>query len=198
MKKVISKNAFLIPDKATLAFQGKIFDVYQWPQEMFNGSIKTFEMMKRVDTVQVIAIKDGKVVIVEDQQPGRPMQVHLPGGRPDEEDDNWLDAAKRELREETGMTFKKWRHVASDQPAVKIEWFTPIFVATEFDQLFEQQFDPDGEKISVKLQPFDQVRSSVLSGNYPMMSYFTSLFAKATSLEALLDLPEFKGQEVDR
>lgn len=48
--------AKVIPEQAELKFHGVIFDVYQWPQEMFDGSTETFEMLRRADTVKIIAI----------------------------------------------------------------------------------------------------------------------------------------------
>ncbi len=198
MKKIVPVSAILVPDSATRVFSGQIFDVYQWPQEMFDGSIKTFEMLRRPDTVQSIAVKDNKLVLIEDQQPGRPLQIHIPGDRADESDASWLHAAKRELREETGMIFKSWRHLTADQPAAKIEWFTPIFLATDFEVQEDQELDKDGERIKVRLEDFKTVRDLTLSGEYTMLSYLMPFFARVKTLEALLAFPEFKGQEVDR
>lgn len=53
-----------IPSEATKVFDGVIFDVYQWQQKMFDGSIETFEMLKRVSTVGIIAIKDDKLALL--------------------------------------------------------------------------------------------------------------------------------------
>ena len=198
MKKILPANAILVPDKAQKVFTGQIFDVYQWPQKMFDGTTKTFEMLGRPDTVQIIAVQDKKLVLIEDQQPGRPMQVHIPGGRADEEDTSWLVAAKREMREETGKTFKNWRQLTANQPAAKIEWFTPIFLATDLDEQLEQELDVEGEKINVLLEDFDKVRSLTLSGEYAMLSYLMPFFARVTTIEQLLSMPELKGQEVDR
>lgn len=38
MRKYIPENAKLIPAEAECKFRGELFDVYQWPQEMFDGS----------------------------------------------------------------------------------------------------------------------------------------------------------------
>lgn len=198
MHKVLPPNAILIQDNAKKVFTGQIFDVYQWPQKMFDGSTKTFELLKRPDTMQVIAVQDGKLVVVEEEQPGRAVQIHLPGGRADDTDPSWLAAAQRELLEETGKTFKAWRLINVQQPIPKAEWFGPIYLATDLAEQVEPTLDEDGEKITVHLKTFEEVRQLIFSGKYQMMSYLIPLFSRLNSLDDLLACPEFQGQEVDR
>ena len=196
MKKILPEGAVLIPDTAKKVFDGEIFDVYQWPQKMFDGSTETFEMLRRPDTVQIIGVRDNKLVMVKDEQPNRPSRTHFPGGRVDEEDESWLAAAQREVLEETGMTFKNWKLIFVNQPFTKIEQFVPWFVATEV--IDQTQPKPDaGERIELVDLTFDDVRSSVFKGR-GYVSYAIPIFAEARSLEDLINKPEFKGQEVDR
>lgn len=56
-ERVLPKGARLIPREAELVFRGEIYKVYQWPQKMPDGSVKTFEMLRRPDTVMVIALE---------------------------------------------------------------------------------------------------------------------------------------------
>jgi 8-oxo-dGTP pyrophosphatase MutT (NUDIX family) len=198
MKKILPSNAALLPDTAECAYKGRIFEVYTWPQTMFDGSTKTFEMLKRPDTVQIIAVKGEQILLVLDEQPGRPPTLHFPGGRADENDDSWEAAAKRELREETGLTCANWKLVNVQQPIIKIEWFTPIFVATDITDQSEQQLDIGGEKISLQWHDFDDVRRRVLSGEQQMMQYLIPFFNRVKTLEQLLPLPVFEGVSVDR
>lgn len=198
MRKVLPSNAVLIPDNAKRAFTGAIFDVYQWPQAMFDGSTKTFEMLRRPDTVQVIVVRGDEILLVEDEQPGRTPRIHFPGGRADDEDDSWLVAAQRELREETGLVCNDWKLVDVQQPVIKIEWFAPIFVAQNIAQELEQQLDSDGEKITVQWRPFADVRREVLTGNEQMMQYLVPFFNRIKTLEQLLSLPEFSGKAMER
>ena len=72
MKKIVPSNAVLIPRHAKRVFKGEIFEVYQWPQEMFDGSIKTFEMVRRPDTVATIAVIEDKIIVLEEEQPNLP------------------------------------------------------------------------------------------------------------------------------
>ena len=197
MKKTIPEGAILIPDNAVKTYSGVIFDVYQWPQEMFDGAKKTFEMLKRWDTLQIIAIKDGKIVIVKDEQPGRPVQTHVPGGRSDDSDTSWLAAAQREMLEETGMSFKNWRLIAVEQPQPKIEWFGVFYLATDFVDQIDQNLD-SGEKIEVLRWDFNYLRNYVLTGTEPTLNYMIPLMNACKTLDDLLVLPEFTGIETDR
>lgn len=196
MKKVVPHHAVLIPDHAERVFKGQIFDVYQWPQKLFDGSTATFEMLKRPDTIQVIAIRDGKLTMVHDEQPNRASEISFPGGRADE-DATWLDAAKRELLEETGLKFKTWKLIAAYQPMPKIEQFVAWFVATDFESKQPQKLDA-GERIKVEMMDFDSVRDMIFGPEYPTLSYAKSLFLDVKTLDDLLQLSEFKGKELDR
>lgn len=198
LNKIIPNDAVLIPDNATRVFQGDIFDVYQWPQIMFDGSIKMFEMLKRPDTVQIIVVNGSKVLLIEEVQPGRDPRIHFPGGRADGGESTWEAAARRELREETGLECKKWRLVGVRQPIVKIEWFAPIFLVTDVAAEHEQEVDPGGEKIIASWYEFNDVRDRVLLGTEQMMQYLVPFFNRVKTLDELVSLPTFAGVEVDR
>jgi ADP-ribose pyrophosphatase len=71
MKQIIPDDASLIPDHAECVFKGVIFDVYQWQQELYDGTATTFERIRRPDTVEVIGVTDHKILIVNDEQPMR-------------------------------------------------------------------------------------------------------------------------------
>ena len=45
-----------IPKDARCVFKGVIFEVWQWEQKMFDGSMATFERIKRPDTVVIIQL----------------------------------------------------------------------------------------------------------------------------------------------
>ncbi|MEX2014414.1 MAG: NUDIX domain-containing protein [Candidatus Saccharimonadales bacterium] len=188
MRTIIPKNAKLIPEEAERVFKGKIFDVYQWRQKMFDGSFETFEMLKRPDTVKVIAIKDGKIVICEEQQPNTSVFFDVPSGRHDVESESELGAAKREVLEETGMAFSNWRLISVEQPHTKIDWFVYIFLAADFISQTKQNLDT-GEKITVHLKSFDEI---IQLANDPRNRYIpVELLEKSGSIDGLLKLPEY-------
>lgn len=185
MRSYIPNDALLIPDNANLVFAGKIFDVYQWPQRLFDGSTETFEMLRRKDTVKIIAIKDDKIVITRQEQPRKGWFYDLPGGRNDNPSENELDAAKREMLEETGMTFDSWRLVEVHQPLLKIDWLVYTFIATDFISQKSQNLD-GGERIEVKEVTLDQLKS--LANTEKRFSN-NVLIKNANTTDDLLNLP---------
>lgn len=185
-----------MPDEAKCVFKGQIFDVYQWPQKMFDGSVRTFEALRRPDTVQIIAVKEGKIVMTRDRQPHKGERLGVPGGRVDEEDGDWRTAAQRELLEETGLQFRQWRLVYVTQPQPKIEWFGVVFVAWDLASEQPAVLDAGGEEISVLALDFDSVKSRVM--NDEILGFLRPVFSKVQVLEDLLALPAYSGTEVDR
>ncbi len=150
MTRILPDNARLVPDEAKRVFNGEIFDVYQWEQKMYDGSFQTFEMAKRSDTVQIIGIFENSIIVLDEQQPdGTERFSSLPGGRIDASDSSELEAANREMLEETGYSFKNWKLLNVRQPQRKIEWFIYTFVAWGVINKTDQQID-QGEKIFVK------------------------------------------------
>lgn len=197
MKKVLPASNALIPDHAECVFKGVMFDVYQWPQQQFDGTVKTFEMLRRPDTVQIVVVRGTQILLVEDEQPGRTPRLHFPGGRADE-DDSWEVAAKRELREEAGLVCRDWKLIDVQQPIIKIEWFTPIFLATHITDELDQKLDAGSEKITLQWQEFSAVRKRVLSGQEQTMQYLVPFFNRIQTLDELLTLPKFEGKEINR
>lgn len=152
MRLFTPEDAKSIPNDAKMVFRGEIFDVYQWPQKMFDGSLATFEMLRRPDTVKIIAIRetpDGpKVVFTKQRQPRKDWFYDYPGGRVDDDDADELAAAKRELLEETGYSFRNWKLIRARQPFSKIDWLVYTFLATDFESKADQRLD-SGEQIEV-------------------------------------------------
>jgi ADP-ribose pyrophosphatase len=196
MNKVIPHDSVLIPDDAKLAYEGKIFSVYQWPQALFDGSHNIFEMLKRTDTVTAICITQDKILSIKDEQPHLGPRLSFPGGRVDDSDSDTLAAAKREILEETGYSFKTWKLVKVHQPYRKIEWFVYVYLAT--DELSKQEPNLDaGEKIEVMPMEFNELKELIIRGE-GYLGESQDIFKELASLDDLIQLNEFQGSAVDR
>ena len=137
-----------IPENAKRVFKGVIFDVYQWEQKMFDGSVQTFEKLKRPDTVVVFPVlPDGKIVLTEQEQPGKEPFIGATGGRVEEGEDI-LEAAKRELLEESGYEAEELVLWDAQHPYSKLDWVVYNFVAKGIRKVAD--ISPDaGEKIKL-------------------------------------------------
>jgi ADP-ribose pyrophosphatase len=180
----------LLPENAKRVFKGQIFDVYQWQQEVFDGTTETFEMLKRADTLKVLAIKDGKIVVLHEEQPHQPPFIDIPGGRHDYDKETELEAAQRELLEETGMTFETWKLVSVVQPHSKIDWFVYLYIATDFKSQTDQKLDA-GEKIEVQLYSLAKLKNLV---NDPKNRYLPKeVLEQVSTIEELSRVPAFES-----
>lgn len=197
MRKVIPKGTKLIPESARIVHKGVIFDVYQWDQEQFDGSMALFERIRRADTVLAICIVDGKIIVQQDEQPHRGVKTKIPGGRIDPEDGSTLEAVKREVLEETGYKFADWRLVEVTKPEDKIDWFVYIYVASGVTSKDATSQDA-GERITTSLKSVDEVKEMINNDSTGFLSKSRQLFSKISNIQDLQNLPEFDGEIVDR
>ncbi len=154
-----------IPPHATKVFEGKLFDVYQWEQSLFDGSTATFEKLKRDDTVAIIPTLPGKkLIIIEDEQPGRAPVLTFPGGRIDPGEDP-LTAVHREFLEETGYKAGEIEYWKGTQPTSKMEWAMYFFIGRNCTLVTEPNPGP-GERITVREVTLDEVIELIESGTF--------------------------------
>ncbi|MBC7581413.1 NUDIX domain-containing protein [Aeromicrobium sp.] len=196
MKKLVPQGSVLVPDDATYAFEGKIFSVHEWKQQLYDGSTTMFEMLRRPDTTAIICIVDDKIIVLDDEQPRQKSLKCFPGGRVDTTDESLVAAAQREVLEETGYAFDDWRLVEVEQPEGKIEWFVHTFIAWNGRHVTAADPGP-GERIQVSLETFETTKQLVMAGSGHLKES-QQFFESAHSVEDLLNLPEFIGIEIER
>lgn len=162
----MQKKIQSIPKNAKKVFEGEIFDVYQWKQKLYNGEIAIFEKLKRPDTVIIFPVlEDNRIIIAEQEQPGIKLFCGAPAGRVDK-GESILNAAKRELLEETGYAATEFIKWFSYQPAGKIDWVVYFFIAKGCKKIAEQNLD-GGEKIKLKFVSYDEFIEFAASGKFP-------------------------------
>lgn len=145
-----------MPANARCVFKGILFDVYQWEQELFDGTTSVFEKLKRPDTVIVLPVlPDGNIILNQQEQPGQKPFIAAPGGRVDLGEDV-VTAAKRELLEESGHTAETLTLWCAHQPTTKIDYAVFVFVAKNITKVADLALDA-GEKIQLKTVSLDEL-----------------------------------------
>jgi len=106
--------------------------------------------------VNVVAVRtDGRIVLIRQYRHGiGEVHYELPAGVHDREGESLLEAARRELREETGYGGGRWRRLMelSANPALQDNRST-TFLAEGVELLGEQELDPTEEITVTPLTP---------------------------------------------
>lgn len=151
-----------IPKEAKLVFKGILFDVYHWQQDQFDGTKKTFEKLKRKDSVNVLPItEEGKILILHEEQPGETPYITIPGGQI-EPDEDPATAGRRELLEESGYIGEKMDLWMTVEPYSKIDWTVTTFIARNCKRVAEPKPD-QGERIVTQEVSFDEYINIAIS-----------------------------------
>jgi ADP-ribose pyrophosphatase len=159
------KSTQPLPSHAKKVFEGTIFNVWQWEQKMFDGSVEIFEKVSRRSSVGIFAVtKDKKIILTKQEQPGIEPFVSLVGGIVDPEEDI-VDCAHRELLEEAGCVTPNMDFWYSVQPVTKVEWSVYMFVARDCEKVADLNLDA-GEKIKLIYVTWDEFMTIVHTDNF--------------------------------
>ena len=100
-------------------FKGFILDVKVDEIRQPDGNIGTRELIRHIGAVCIVPVTDDGKVIMENQYryPIAQLIQEIPAGKLDAADEDRLEAAQRELREETGYTADEWIDMGLYYPA---------------------------------------------------------------------------------
>lgn len=144
-------------------FKGTIFSVLQRDVLFPNGQKKLFEYCVRPNSVTILPFNDkGQLLLIREYRHGPKKNVwFLPAGRVDK-GETALQAAKRELREETGLGAKTFKKIYQKSPSNTLVWDIDIFAAKN---LFIAPLIGDEERpIKVVPTPFAKALQMALDG----------------------------------
>ncbi len=158
-------------NKQKLVFKGEIFEIYQWKQELYDGSIAVFEKAKRANSVIVVPFtKEGKLILVSQLQPRfKKERVGFPGGRIDE-GCSPKETALRELKEETGYECAKIRFIKEWSPFPSyVDWKFYYFVATDCKKASNPTPEAGEKILEIKEVEFEKVCEMVVKKDLSLL-----------------------------
>jgi len=131
------------------------------------------------------------MVVVKQEQPHLGSFIDIPGGIHDKAEENELEAAKRELKEETGLVCNSWKLISCTQLINKIETFHYIFLAYDVINESQQQKLDSGERIVIEYLTIDEVKN--LFNNLDVRFLPKDILSGVTTFEELKGLPDLLG-----
>ena len=186
------QNASLSVSKRDVVFNGKIWNVVSETFD-YKGAELVREFVDHPGAVAVIALNDEQEVLLIKQyrQPVREYLWEIPAGLLDMPGESRLEAAKRELLEETGFIADGWQELIEfhTTPGGNNETIS-VFLAT---QLRHQghDFELEGEEVDLELRwvPLSEALDSVLKSQMRSPSAGYAIMALAHKI----DLPLKSG-----
>lgn len=146
-------------------FDGKLLHVYSDKIKLPNGNTATREYMKHKGAVCILPIDRHGNVYIEHQfrYPLHKTIIELPAGKLDSYEEIPLEAAQRELMEETGLRAEKWTFMGKFTPSCAYtDEVIHLYLAEELSQ-GDRHLDED-EMLDVEKMPFKELLNKVLSG----------------------------------
>lgn len=149
-------------------FDGVVLHVFNDTVSLPDGKKAPRELIRHVGAVCIIPVTDQNEVIVERQYryPVGRVLTEIPAGKLNDKNEDRFEAAKRELKEETGITADRWTDLGLfyPAPAYSDEAIT-LFMAEGLHE-GAQQLDDD-EFLYVEKVPLTDLLREVKEGRIP-------------------------------
>lgn len=179
------RTASLAISKSEVVFNGKIWDIKRESFD-YNGATLVREFVAHPGAVAVIALNDANEVLLINQyrHPVREYLWEIPAGLLDQPGESRLEAAKRELLEETGYIAESWEELIEfhTTPGGNNETIA-IFLARELRHQ-GHDFELEGEETDMQVEwvSLAEALQSVLASEMRSPSAAVGIMAAAHKL----------------
>ena len=146
-------------------FDGTVLHVFRDEISLPNGNTSVRELIRHVGAVCVLPVDSEGNCFMERQfrYPLGRVITEIPAGKLDSPQEDRLEAAKRELKEETGMTAGKWTFMGYYVPAAAYsDELISMYLAQDLS-FGETHLDED-EFLSVMKVPLSEMVRKVMEG----------------------------------
>ena len=143
-------------------WSGRMFSVHRDRFEHDDGETVERDVAKHPGAVGVVAHDGERLYLVSQprEATGEQSLLELPAGKLDEEGEDVLDTAKRELAEEIGKGAREWRHLTTfyTTPGFSDEE-CHVYLATD---LHDESAEVDeNERIEIETVPLDRLDDAI-------------------------------------
>jgi len=149
-------------------YEGKLLHVYRDEILLPNGHKGAREYIKHLGAVAVVATdKDGRIAVEHQfRYPFGKVLLEIPAGKLDYTGEDPLEAAKRELREETGITALSWQYLGPFYPTVAYSTEVIHLYWAKDLSFGERELDED-ESINFEMVDMNEFVEMILEGKVP-------------------------------
>lgn len=149
-------------------YKGRLLDVYCDEIELPGGNKSTREYIKHVGAACVVPVDKNGNVIIEKQfrYPFGKILIEIPAGKLDSKEEPHLQAALRELKEETGFAAEEMVYLGEFYPTCAYsDEVIHMYLATGLTK-GEQKLDDD-EFVSVEAMHLKELVERIMKGEIP-------------------------------
>lgn len=147
-------------------YEGKILDLYLDDVLLPNGNTSKREYIKHMGAACVVPVDEECNVILVNQfrYPFSAVLTEVPAGKLDSKKEEHLEAAKRELSEETGYSAKELVYLGEYYPTCAYsDEVIHMYLATGL--VLEEQHLDDDEFVDVQKIPLEEAVNEIMKGN---------------------------------
>lgn len=176
--------------RSDVVYRGLVWDVRRDDVDLGNGEVVTREFVAHTGAVGVLVLDaDDRVLLV--RQYRHPVRSYLwepPAGLLDVQDEDPLEAARRELAEEADITADEW-HVLVDffnSPGGSTEAFRCFLARGVHEVPRDERHAREGEERDMETAwvPLDEARDLVLAGRLHNPTAVTGVLAACAARDA--------------